>query len=968
MELLLAVMDRHLLLHISLLMLFTLSVNCSEAGPNDDVLALIVFKSSLHDPDSKLVSWNEEDDTPCNWFGVKCHPKNDRVSELLLDGLSLTGHINRGLLRLNWLRVLSLSNNNLNGSINSGIGRLWRLTVINLANNNLSGQIPFELFAQCGFLKEFYLAGNHFTGQIPDTLTSCSNLERLDLSSNLLTGEIPYKMWSLNQLRSLDLSDNFLEGQILDAIGNLKNLISVALGKNKFSGSIPVSISNCSLLEFIDFSENQISGVVPDSVRKLGMLSSLDLHGNALESYIPDWIGGIESLASLDLSANKFSGNIPNSLGHLQSLKSLNLSRNGLTGPLSDSLKNCTNLQDFDVSQNSLTGNLGAWFSGIAVQSVRLSHTDFDKSVGPSYIGLRTFDVSSNGFSGEIPSGIGSFNDLQLLNMSGNSFTGSIPASIAELSNMFYLDLSHNQLTGSIPFAIGKATSLKELRLAKNHLTGAIPVQIQNCSSLTVLIMSQNNLTGPVPEAIASLINLQNVDLSSNSLSGSLPLQLANLPHLVGFNISNNYLEGEIPAGGFFNNIPLSSISGNPALCGAVVNVSCPVNHPKPLVFDPNSSSPPNVSSMGLDQRHKSILSISSLIAIGAAVLIAIGVITVSLLNIHVRANMLRSATAINLSGGDKFSCSPTPDANYGKLVMFSGDSNNFVRAQGLLNKSCEIGSGGFGIVYRACLEDGSLVAIKKLNTASLTKCQEDFEREVQKLGKAQHSNVVSLEGYYWTASLQLLIYKYVSGGNLHRYLHDTTEENILSWRQRFKIILSMAKGLAYLHESGIIHYNIKSSNILIDSTGEPKVADYGLANLLPVLDHCVLSSKIQSSLGYVAPEFSCRTVKITEKCDIYSFGILVLEIVTGKVPVEYVNEDVLVLCDLVRAAFEEGRVEECIDKKLDCKFPAEEVIQVIKVGLICASQVPSKRPDMAEVVNILELIQCPSEEPEEIQ
>jgi len=157
-----------------------------------------------------------------------------------------------------------------------------------------------------------------------------------------------------------------------------------------------------------------------------------------------------------------------------------------------------------------------------------------------------------------------------------------------------------------------------------------------------------------------------------------------------------------------------------------------------------------------------------------------------------------------------------------------------------------------------------------------------------------------------------------------------------------------------------IVHYNIKSTNVLMDNSGEPKVGDFGLARLLPTLDRYILSSKIQSALGYMAPEFACRTVKITEKCDIYGFGVLTLEVVTGKRPVEYMEDDVVVLCDMVRGALEDGGVEECIDRRLSGSFPIEEAIPVVKLGLICASQVPSNRPDMGEVVKILELIQCP--------
>lgn len=481
-------------------------------------------------------------------------------------------------------------------------------------------------------------------------------------------------------------------------------------------------------------------------------------------------------------------------------------------------------------------------------------------------------------------------------------------------------------------------------------------------------ILSQNRLIGQIPAAIAKLINLQNVDLSFNNLTGGLPKQLANIPNLVSFNISHNNLQGELPAGGFFNTISPSSVSSNPSLCGSAVNKSCPGVLPKPIVLNPNSSSETTPGSLPSSLSHKRIiLSISALIAIGAAAVIVVGVIAITVLNLRVRSSTSRSAAALALSAGDDFSRSPTTDNNSGKLVMFSGDPDFSTGAHALLNKDCELGRGGFGAVYRTVLRDGRPVAIKKLTVSSLVKSQEEFEREVKKLGKVRHDNLVTLEGYYWTPSLQLLIYEFVSGGSLYKHLHEGSGGNFLSWNERFNIILGTAKSLAHLHQHNIIHYNIKSSNVLIDSSGEPKVADFGLARLLPMLDRYVLSSKIQSALGYMAPEFACKTVKITEKCDVYGFGILVLEVVTGKRPVEYMEDDVVVLCDMVRGALEEGRVEECVDGKLQGSFPAEEAIPVMKLGLICTSQVPSNRPDMGEVVNILELIRCPSEDQEEL-
>ncbi|KAI3793158.1 hypothetical protein L1987_35773 [Smallanthus sonchifolius] len=944
---------------------------------DDDVLGLIVFKADLQDPDGKLVSWNEDDDSPCKWEGVRCNPRSNRVSALVLDGFGLSGKMGRGLMQLKFLSKLSLARNNLTGSIGVNIGQLTNLRVIDLNENSFSGPVPSNFFEQCGSLRSISLANNKFSGQIPDGLVSCSALGVLNFSSNQFSGMFPSGIWSLHGLRSLDVSDNLLEGEIPKEIKGLYNLREIKLRKNQFTGPVPDEIGACALLRSVDLSENSFSGSLPSTVQKLSLCNFLDLHSNLFTGEISEWIGELGSLRTVDLSQNMLSGAVPNAVGNIQSLKILNISDNGFSGSLPASMVNCKNIQILDVTRNSLTGFLPTWVFQLGLQAVLFSENKLNgsingavtSSIDASHQNLQVLDISHNELSGEIPSDIGKFSSLRFLNMSKNSLTGGIPETVGKLKALNSLDLSENQLNGNIPVEIGRATSLKELILSQNSLSGNIPSSIGTCSSLISLILSLNNLSGQLPVAMAKLSDLEYVDLSFNKLTGTLPKPLANLVHLVTFNVSHNQLQGELPAGVFFNTIDPSSVGGNPTLCGAAVNKSCPAVLPKPIVLNPNSTGT-DPDSVPQTLGHKKILlSISALIAIGAAAVILIGIIFITVLNLRVRSTMSRSAAAIPLSGGD-FSSSHTTDTNSGKLVMFSGEPDFSTGAHALLNKDCELGRGGFGAVYRTVLGDGRSVAIKKLTVSSLVKSQEDFEREVKKLGKIHHPNLVALEGYYWTPSLQLLIYEYVSGGNLYKHLHEGEDEegkrSSLTWNERFNIILGIAKSLAHLHHLNIIHYNLKSSNILIDGLGEPKIADFGLARLLPMLDRYVLSSKIQSALGYMAPEFACKTVKITEKCDVYGFGVLVLEIVTGRRPVEYMEDDVVILCDMVRGALEEGRVDECIDERLQGKFPAEEAIPVMKLGLICTSQVPSNRPDMAEVINILGLIKCPSESQEE--
>ncbi|KAG6504592.1 hypothetical protein ZIOFF_036926 [Zingiber officinale] len=940
---------RFLGLLVPLLLLWPLQAESSSAALNDDVLGLIVFKAGIIDPLFQLASWNEDEDDPCGWTGVRCSPVSRRVTELSLVGLSLSGRIGRGLLRLAALQRLDLSHNNFSGSLHPSLSQLEELRFVDLSHNILSRTIPDEFFLQCRSLRSLSMANNVLSGEIPRSIGSCSSLVALNLSSNRLVGALPRSMLSLSSLRSLDLSNNALVGDMPMGVSRLYNLRSIRLRGNRLSGGLPDDLGGSLLLRHLDLSANLLTGELPKSMRKLSLCRHLSLASNLFTGEIPPWIGEMKSLEFLDLSGNGFSDRIPETIAKLQMLTSLDLSRNTFTGGLPDSINALGNLKILDLSDNSLIGNLPSWIF----------------ELGLSYV-----DLSGNAFSGRVPAVLGSVPGLKFLNLSGNSLSGSLPATVLALDRMKILDLSTNMINGSIPPEIARAVSLKELRLEKNSLTGEIPKQIGNCSSLTTLVLSQNNLIGPVPSTIANLTNLEVVDLSFNMLSGNLPKQLTDLPHLHSFNISHNLFSGDLPAGNFFNTIPPSSLSDNPDLCGSAVNRSCHTVLPKPIVLNPNTSDSSSNTSLPSENIHhkKIILSISALIAIGAATVIALGVITITILNMHVQDPPLGCHLDADPALSDEYySNSPASDANSGKVVMFCGGDSGFgVGAHAILNKDCELGRGGFGTVYKTTLQDGRPVAIKRLTVSSLVKSQLEFERDVKMLGKLKHSNLVALEGYYWTQSLQLLIYEYVSGGNLYKFLHDCSTSNPISWQERFNIILGIARSLAYLHHMNVIHYNLKSSNILIDGSGEAKVADYGLAKLLSTLDRYVLSSKVQSALGYMAPEFACRTVKITEKCDVYGFGVLLLEIITGRQPVEYLEDDVVVLSDVVRVALEAGRVDGLVDGRLSGKFPTEEVVPIVKLGLVCTLQVPSTRPSMSEVVHILEMIRCPHEHPEE--
>jgi hypothetical protein len=486
--------------------------------------------------------------------------------------------------------------------------------------------------------------------------------------------------------------------------------------------------------------------------------------------------------------------------------------------------------------------------------------------------------------------------------------------------------------------------------------------------------ISHNNLSGSIPKSISKLWKLKILKLELNELSGEIPQELGRLENLLAVNISYNRLVGRLPDGGIFQTLDESSLQGNLGICSPLLKGPCTMNVPKPLVLDPNAYK----NQMGGDHKQRnrfskstegghdhSFLSVSAIVAISAAISIAFGVIVITLLNVSARRRLtfVDNALESTCSSSSRSGSPPT-----GKLILFDSSSpppDWIGNPESLLSKSCEIGEGVFGTVYKASLGAQGLrmVAIKKLVTSNTIQYPEDFDREVKILGKAKHPNLIELKGYFWTPQTQLLVSEYAANGSLQAKLHERLPSvPPLSWAIRFKILLGTAKGLAHLHHSfrpPIIHYNIKPSNILLDENHNPKISDFGLATLLTKLDKHIISNRFQSALGYVAPELACQSLRVNEKCDVYGFGVMILELVTGRRPVEYGEDNVVILSDHVRVSLEQGNVLDCVDPSMS-EYPEDEVLPVLKLALVCTSQIPSSRPSMAEVVQILQVIQTP--------
>ncbi|XVF65437.1 hypothetical protein PTKIN_Ptkin09bG0249000 [Pterospermum kingtungense] len=972
---------------------------------NDDVLGLIVFKSDIKEPSSYLDSWNEDDNSPCSWRFIQCNPVNGRVSEVSLDGLGLSGKIcYKGLQKLQYLKVLSLSHNNFSGSISPELGLITSLQRLNLSHNSLSGPIPSsfshmnsirfldlsgnflsgslpdDLFQTCSSLRYLSLAENSLEGQLPSSLARCTYLNTLDLSRNQFSGHIDFTsgIWSMHRLRKLDLSHNVFSGTVPDGVLALHNLKELRLLGNHFSGPLPLDIGLCPHLNTLDLSYNLFIGPLPESLQRLNSLSFFSSSNNMFTGDFPQWIGNMSSLAYLDLSSNNLTGSLPLSIGNLKALKYLSLSNNRLTGNIPTSLAYCFQLSTIHLRDNGFNGSIPAGLFDLGLEEIDLAYNGLTGSIprGSSRLfeSLQDLDLSRNSLEGNIPAEMGLFANMRYLNLSWNNLHSGIPPELGLFQNLTVLDLQRNALYGAVPGDICESGSLAILQLDGNSLTGPIPDEIGNCSSLYLLSLSHNNLSGSIPKSVSKLSKLKILKLEFNELSGEMPQELGMLENLLAVNISFNQLIGRLPVGSIFPSLDQSALQGNLGICSPLLKGPCKMNMPKPLVIDPDAynnqmggRSHRNGSSNLPRFHHHMFLSVSAIVAISAAILIVSGVVVISLLNVSARRRLAFVETALEsmCSSSTRPGSPPT-----GKLVLFDSklSPDRFGNPEALLNKAAEIGEGVFGTVYRVPLgAKGRVVAIKKLVTSNIIQYPEDFDREVRVLGKARHPNLVSLEGYYWTPQSQLLVTEFAPNGNLQTKLHERLVSGSgsappLSWSNRFKIILGTAKGLAHLHHSfrpPIIHYNLKPTNILLDDNYNPKISDFGLARLLTKLEKHVISNRFQSALGYVAPELACQSLRVNEKCDIYGFGVLILELVTGRKPVEYGEDNVVILSDHVRVLLEQGNVLDCVDQSMG-DYPEDEVLPVLKLALVCTSQIPSSRPSMAEVVQILQVIKTP--------
>ncbi|KAK3162281.1 hypothetical protein QOZ80_1BG0087710 [Eleusine coracana subsp. coracana] len=806
---------------------------------------------------------------------------------------------------------LRLSSINLQGTLSNSIGQLSELVYLDLSSNSgLTGPLPTSI----GNLKQLttlILAACSFTGGIPQELGNLTQLSFLALNSNSFTGRIPASIGLLTNLFWLDLADNQLSGPIpissttspgLDLLTHTKHF---HLNKNQLTGTLNGLFSSSMRLEHILFDNNQLSGPIPVE------------------------LGGITTLRILRLDKNKFTEAVPANISNLVNLNGLNLADNQLRGTVPD-LSTLTKLNVIDLSNNS-----------------------FDPFVIPTWLltlkTLTSVAIASGGLYGQVPNTLFTLPALQQVILSNNALNGSL------------------EMTGNISQQL-QSVNLLNNRIVEAHIT-------KNYSRTLVLV--GNPVCLDTEFSSSPFCKLQQANVipyitnvtRCGSSSCSSDQNLSNNEHFQQLEIS---LWTELGLGSVF----LSDVHFNDddylqiqvrlfPLTGTSFNLSeltrigfdlSNQTYKPPEDFGPYFFvADPYVHIAGSAGSGKSRLSTGAV----AGIAVACGLLLIGLTSWAI-FSLLQKRRTREFSGGTN------PFASWGVAQKHSGGAPQLKGARFFSYddlKNCtsnfaennEIGSGGYGKVYKGILADGMKVAIKRAQLGS-KQGAEEFKNEIELLSRVHHRNLVSLIGFCYEQGEQMLVYEYVSNGTLRQNLQ--ARGVYLDWKKRLRIALGSARGLAYLHELAdppIIHRDVKSTNILLDDNFKAKVADFGLSKLVADTEKGHVSTQVKGTLGYLDPEYY-MTQQLSEKSDVYSFGVVMLEILSGRQPIakgRYIVRDFRMAIDPNDLAY--YGLQGIIDPAIYDIAHTAGFRRFVQLAMECVEESASRRPTMSLVVKEIE-------------
>ncbi|XP_048439209.1 BRASSINOSTEROID INSENSITIVE 1-associated receptor kinase 1 isoform X2 [Pyrus x bretschneideri] len=491
------------------------------------------------------------------------------------------------------------------------------------------------------------------------------------------------------------------------------------------------------------------------------------------------------------------------------------------------------------------------------------------------------------------------------------------------------VDLGNANLSGQLVTQLGVLSKLQYLELYSNNITGTIPEELGGLADLVSLDLYLNKLHGTIPATLGNLAKLRFLRLNNNTLSGPIPVTLTNIQSLQVLDLSNNNLTGDIPVNGSFSLFTPISFANNPLK-------PLPPSPPPPV--SPNPPSSPGATATG---------AIAGGVAAGAALLFA--------------APAIALAYWRRRKPQDNFFDVPAeedPEVHLGQLKRFSLRELQ-VATDTFSNKNI-LGRGGFGKVYKGRLTDGTLVAVKRLKEERTQGGELQFQTEVEMISMAVHRNLLRLRGFCMTPTERLLVYPYMSNGSVASCLRDRPEgQPALDWPIRQRIALGSARGLAYLHDHcdpKIIHRDVKAANILLDDEFEAVVGDFGLAKLMDYKDTHVTTA-VRGTIGHIAPEY-LSTGKSSEKTDVFGYGVMLLELITGQRAFDLArlaNDDDVMLLDWVKRLLKDRRLETLVDADLNGNYVDDQVEQLIQVAILCTQGTQGERPKMSKVVRMLE-------------
>ncbi|KAF9685057.1 hypothetical protein SADUNF_Sadunf03G0014700 [Salix dunnii] len=532
------------------------------------------------------------------------------------------------------------------------------------------------------------------------------------------------------------------------------------------------------------------------------------------------------------------------------------------------------------------------------------------------------------------------------------------------------VDLGNANLTGQLVTQLGNLPNLQYLELYSNNISGTIPDELGNLTNLVSLDLYLNKLSGPIPKTLDHLQKLRFLRLNNNTLRGTIPMNLTTITSLQVLDLSNNQLTGDIPTNGSFSLFTPISFGGN--------NLN-------PLPVSPPSRLP---SAGGPSNGNSAIGPIAGGVAAGAALLFAAPAIVLAYWRRRKPQDHFFDVPA-----------EEDPEVHLGQLKRFSLRELQ-VATDNFSHKNI-LGRGGFGKVYKGRLADGSLAAVKRLKEERTQGGELQFQTEVEMISMAVHRNLLRLRGFCMTPTERLLVYPYMVNGSVASCLRDRPESQApLNWPKRQRIALGSARGLAYLHDHcdpKIIHRDVKAANILLDEEFEAVVGDFGLAKLMDYKDTHVTTA-VRGTIGHIAPEY-LSTGKSSEKTDVFGYGVMLLELITGQRAFDLArlanDDDVMLLdwdcsslvgislfllhvikdivmqttmhwlwemdwyleqkCAQVKGLLKDKKLEMLVDADLQRNYIDDEVEQLIQVALLCTQSSPMERPKMSEVVRMLE-------------